>query len=158
MLWFFVLGGTKLVTKKVKKIIRKKLYEYPIYDRLINELELEKDTTEGRDINSSIRRKNKINRGIESQVIKNISIDNKIKEYKQWKELIDNVLQEFRKCDKTKLKVIEYKFFGNITEDIIADELYVSKTTVRTYINDIYFEIGILASLNNLISSNILKL
>ncbi len=147
-----------MVTKKVKKIIRKKLYEYPIYDRLINELELEKDTTEGRDINSSIRRKNKINRGIESQVIKNISIDNKIKEYKQWKELIDNVLQEFRKCDKTKLKVIEYKFFGNITEDIIADELYVSKTTVRTYINDIYFEIGILASLNNLISSNILKL
>ena len=132
-----------MVTKKVKKIIRKKLYEYPIYDRLINELE---------------RSKNKINRGIESQVIKNISIDNKIKEYKQWKELIDNVLQEFRKCDKTKLKVIEYKFFGNIPEDIIADELYVSKTTVRTYINDIYFEIGILASLNNLISSNILKL
>ena len=144
-----------MVTKKVKKIIRKKLYEYPIYDRLINELELEKDTTEGRDINSSIRSKNKINRGIESQVIKNISIDNKIK---QWKELIDNVLQEFRKCDKTKLNVIEYKFFGNIPEDIIADELYVSKTTVRTYINDIYFEIGILASLNNLISSNILKL
>ena len=99
-----------MVTKKVKKIVRKKLYEYPIYDRLINELELEKDTTEGRDINSSIKSKNKINRGVETQVIKNISIDNKIKEYKQWKELIDNVLQEFRKCDKTKLKVIEYKF------------------------------------------------
>ena len=142
-----------MVTKKVKKIVRKKLYEYPIYDRLINELELEKDTTEGRDINSSIRSKNKINRGIESQVIKNISIDNKIKEYKQWKELIDNVLQEFRKCDKTKLKVIEYKFFGNIPEDIIADELYISKTTVRTYINDIYFEIGILATLEGLINN-----
>lgn len=145
-----------MVTKKVKKIIRKKLYEYPIYDRLINELELEKDTIEGRDINSSIRSKNKINRGIESQVIKNISIDNKIKEYKQWKELIDIVLQEFRKCDKTKLKVIEYKFFGNIPEDIIADELYVSKTTVRTYINDIYFEIGLLASFNNLINKSIM--
>ena len=145
-----------MVTKKVKKIVRKKLYEYPIYDRLINELELEKDTIEGRDINSSIRSKNKINRGIESQVIKNISIDNKIKEYKQWKELIDIVLQEFRKCDKTKLKVIEYKFFGNIPEDIIADELYVSKTTVRTYINDIYFEIGLLASFNNLINKSIM--
>lgn len=153
---FFVLGGRKLVTKKVKKIIRKKLYEYPIYDRLINELELEKDTIEGKDINSSIRSKNKINRGIEQQVIKNISIDNKIKEYKQWKELIDIVLQEFRKCDKTKLKVIEYKFFGNIPEDIIADELYVSKTTVRTYINDIYFEIGLLASFNNLINKSIM--
>lgn len=146
-----------MVTKKVKKIIRKKLYEYPIYDRLINELELEKDTTEGGDINSSIRSKNKVNRKVESQVIKNISIDSKIKEYKEWKELIDNILQELRKCDKTKLKVIEYKFFGNIPEDIIADELYVSKTTVRTYINDIYFEIGILATFNNLINKNILN-
>jgi hypothetical protein len=144
-----------VVTKKVKKIIRKKLYEYPIYDRLINELELEKDTTEGRDINSSIRSKNKISRATERQVIKNISIDGKINEYKKWKELIDNVLQDFRKCDKTKLKIVEYKFFGNIPEDIIADELYVSKSTVRSYLKDIYFEIGILATLNNLISKNI---
>ena len=144
-----------MVTKKVKKIIRKKLYEYPIYDRLINELELEKDTTEGRDINSSIRSKNKISRATEGQVIKNISIDSKINEYKKWKELIDNVLQDFRKCDKTKLKIVEYKFFGNIPEDIIADELYVSKSTVRSYLKDIYFGIGILATLNNLISKNI---
>lgn len=143
-----------MVIKKVKKIIRKKLYEYPIYDRLINELELEKGTTEGGDINSSIKSKNKISRAVESQVIKNINIDSKIKEYKNWKELIDNVLQELRKCDKTKLKVIEYKFFGNIPEDIIADELYVSKTTVRTYINDIYFEIGILATLEGLLIKN----
>ena len=141
-----------MVTKKVKKIIRKKLYEYPIYDRLINELELEKDTVSGGDINSSIRSKNKISRATEGQVIKNISIDSKINEYKKWKELIDNVLQDFRKCDKTKLKIVEYKFFGNIPEDIIADELYVSKSTVRSYLKDIYFEIGILATLNNLIS------
>ncbi len=144
-----------MVTKNVKKIIRKKLYEYPIYDRLINELELEKDTVSGGDINSSIRSKNKISRATEGQVIKNISIDSKINEYKKWKELIDNVLQDFRKCDKTKLKIVEYKFFGNIPEDIIADELYVSKSTVRSYLKDIYFEIGILATLNNLISKNI---
>lgn len=144
-----------MVTKKVKKIIRKKLYEYPIYDRLINELELEKDTVSGGDINSSIKSKNKISSVTEEQVIKNISIDSKINEYKKWKELIDNVCQDFRKCDKTKLKIVEYKFFGNIPEDIIADELYVSKSTVRSYLKDIYFEIGILATLNNLISKNI---
>lgn len=143
-----------MVTKKVKKIIRKKLYEYPIYDRLINELELEKDTVSGGDINSSIRSKNKISRATEGQVIKNISIDSKINEYKKWKELIDTVLQDFIKCDKTKLKIVEYKFFGNIPEDIIADELFVSKTTVRTYINDIYFEVGILATFNNLITKS----
>lgn len=144
-----------MVTKKVKKIIRKKLYEYPIYDRLINELELEKDTVSGGDINSSIRSKNIISRATEGQVIKNISIDSKINECKKWKELIDTVLQDFIKCDKTKLKIVEYKFFGNIPEDIIADELYVSKSTVRSYLKDIYFEIGILATLNNLISKNI---
>ncbi len=143
-----------MVTKKIKKIVRKRLYEYPIYDRLINELELEKDTTAGNDINSSIRSKNKISRKVESQAIKSINIDVRIKEFEEWKKLIDNVLQELRKYDKTKLKVVEYKFFGNIPEDIIAEELYVSKTTVRTYINDIYFEIGILATFNNLISKN----
>lgn len=147
-----------MVTKKVKKIIRKKLYEYPIYDRLINELELEKDTTEGGDINSSIRSKNKISRATEGQVMKNISIDSKINEYKKWKELIDNVLQDFRKCDKTKLKIVEYKFFGNIPEDIIADELYISKSTVRSYLKDIYFEIGILATFNNLIAKSIFNI
>ena len=146
-----------MVTKKVKKIIRKKLYEYPIYDRLINELELEKDTVSGGDINSSIRSKNKISRATEGQVIKNISIDSKINECKKWKELIDTVLQDFIKCDKTKLKIVEYKFFGNIPEDIIADELYVSKSTVRSYLKDIYFEVGILAILNGLINENTIK-
>ena len=146
-----------MVTKKVKKIIRKKLYEYPIYERIINELELEKDTTEGGDINSSIRSKNKINRKVESQVIKNMSIDNKIKEYQEWKKLIDNILQELRKYDKTKLKVVEYKFFGNIPEDVIADELYVSKTTVRTYINDNYFEVGIQAIFNKLLTKDLIN-
>lgn len=147
-----------MVTKKVKKIIRKKLYEYPIYDRLINELELEKDTVSGGDINSSIKSKNKISSVTEEQVIKNISIDSKINEYKKWKELIDNVLQDFRKSDKTKLKIVEYKFFGNIPEDIIADELYISKSTVRSYLKDIYFEIGILATFNNLIAKSIFNI
>lgn len=147
-----------MVTNKVKKLIRKRLYEYPIYDRLINELELEKDTNECGDINFSIRSKNKISRVTEGQAIKNISIDSKINEYKKWKELIDNVLQDFRKCDKTKLKIVEYKFFGNVPEDIIAEELYVSKSTVRSYLKDIYFEIGILATLNNLIAKSILNI
>lgn len=64
------------------------------------------------------------------------------------------MLQDFRKCDKTKLKIIEYKFFGNILEDSIADELYVSKSTVRSYLKDIYFEIRIMATLEGLLKMN----
>ena len=67
------------------------------------------------------------------------------------------MLQDFRKCDKTKLKIVEYKFFGNIPEDIIADELYISKSTVRSYLKDIYFEVGILAILDELINEKIIK-
>ena len=98
-----------MVIKKVKKIIRKKLYEYPIYDRLINELELEKDTTEGRDINSSIRSKNKISRTTEGQVIKNISIDVKINEYKKINPNIRTYL------GASKGKESFYEKFGFIT-------------------------------------------
>lgn len=143
------------MTKQECKKIEIYLYNYNRINLLIKEREMQIIDS----INVSSRSWIKSLKGIgnitENQVIKLIE-DNLIKEYKQWKELIDNVLQEFRKCDKTKLKVIEYKFFGNIPEDIIADELYVSKTTVRTYINDIYFEIRLMASFNNLISNSII--
>ena len=143
------------MTKQECKKIEFYLYNYNRINLLIKEREMQIIDS----INVSSRSWIKSLKGIgnitENQVIKLIE-DNLIKEYKQWKELIDNVLQEFRKCDKTKLKVIEYKFFCNIPEDIIANELYVSKTAVRTYINDIYFEIRLLASFNNLISNSII--
>lgn len=69
-----------------------------------------------------------------------------------------NKIKKFiRKNDKIKLKIVEYKFFGNIPEDIIAEELYVSKSTVRSYLKDIYFEVGILATLEGLINKNVVK-
>ena len=141
---------------RIKKFIRKKLYEYPLYDRLIIELEQNKETATSKDINSFIQSKNKISNSVESKVIKNIACDQKINEYKKWQKLIDNILQEFRKNDKIKLKIVEYKFFGNIPEDIIAEELYISKSTVRSYLKDIYFEVGIMATLEGLINKNII--
>lgn len=142
---------------RMKKFIRKKLYEYPLYDRLIIELEQNKETATSKDINSFIQSKNKISNSVESKVIKNIACDQKINEYKKWQKLIDNILQEFRKNDKIKLKIVEYKFFGNIPEDIIAEELYISKSTVRSYLKDIYFEVGIMATLEGLINKNNIK-
>ena len=118
----------------------------PVIEDPVNEEELDEDVVE-------IKKPDASQEQIQT-VLNSMSIDNKIKEYQDWKKLIDNILQELRKYDKTKLKVVEYKFFGNIPEDVIADELYVSKTTVRTYINDIYFEVGILATFNNLITKS----
>ncbi|MBO6243676.1 MAG: hypothetical protein J6O41_03810 [Clostridia bacterium] len=39
-------------------------------------------------------------------------------------------------------------------DELLEELLYVSKTTVRTYINDFYFEVGILATFNNLITKS----
>ena len=143
------------MTKQECKKIEFYLYNYNRINLLIKEREMQIIDSINVSSRSWIKSLKGIGNTTEDQVIKLIE-DNLIKEYKQWKELIDNVLQEFRKCDKTKLKVIEYKFFCNIPEDIIANELYVSKTAVRTYINDIYFEIRLLASFNNLISNSII--
>ena len=43
-------------------------------------------------MNSFIRSKNKVNRTVESQAIKNINIDKKIEEYKKWQSLIKKEL------------------------------------------------------------------
>ena len=64
--------------KKILNYAKSKVSEYPRIDSIVECLELKKD--------SFIRSKNKVNRTVESQAIKNINIDKKIEEYKKWKK------------------------------------------------------------------------
>ena len=138
---------------KIKKIVRKKLSEYPMFYKDLEELEERKDLSINKDINSFIKSKNKINRSIESEVINNIEIDNKINEIKRWQNVIETVFKEFKK-DNIKSNVVEYKFIGNLSEDAISDKLCISKGCVRNYIFEFIYEIGILAIINGLITFN----
>lgn len=138
---------------KIKKIVKKKLSEYPLFYKDIEELEEKKKKTPNRDINSFIRSKNNISRTVEMEAIKDIEIDNKIDEIRRWQEVIETIFKEFKK-DHIKSDVVEYKFIGNLSEDAICDKVNISKGCVRNYIFEFIYEIGILAIIKGLISFN----
>lgn len=138
---------------KIKKIVKKKLSEYPLFYKDIEELEEKKKKTPNRDLNSFIRSKNNISRTVEIEAIKDIEIDNKIDEIKKWQKVIETVFKEF-KIDSIKSDVVEYKFIGNLSEDAICDKVNISKGCVRNYIFEFIYEIGILAIIKGLISFN----
>ena len=75
-----------MIVKKILKYVKSKVSEYPRIDSIVECLELKKDIPNNVDVNSFIRSKNKVNRTVESQAIKNINIDKKIEEYKKWKK------------------------------------------------------------------------
>lgn len=136
---------------KVKKVVRKKLCEYPLFYKDIEELENKKSLSISKDENSFIRSKNKVNRAVETEAIRNIEIANKISEIKEWQNIIETVFEEFKE-DHIKSNVVEYKFIGNLSEDSICDRLCISKGCIRNYIFEFIYEIGILAIIKGLIT------
>lgn len=135
---------------KIRAIVREKVSEYPRIDRIIEGLERQKETSGGKDINSFIRSKNKVNRGVEGQAIKNITIDELIEEYRHWQILIKNLLLELSIEDETKAGIVESKFTGGSFEKI-GFESFVSRETARKYYNDFVLEVMIVAIKENLI-------
>ena len=81
---------------KVKKVVRKKLCEYPLFYKDIEELESKKSLSVNKDENSFIRSKNKVNRTVETEAIRSIEIDNKIAEIKEWQNIIETVFEEYK--------------------------------------------------------------
>ena len=71
---------------ELKKIIKTQLNEYPRYDKIIEDLENDKEGNISRDINSYIRSQNRVNKPTESIAIHEITNDNLISQYKEWKK------------------------------------------------------------------------
>ena len=139
--------------KEVRKKVKNKLYQYPIFESMLKELQDEKNNcNSNRDINSYIRSKGKVNRNIENIVINNEIIDNKIKEINSWKNLIEDVLKYYEKDNDNKMKFIKYKFFGSFSDDLLISKLHISRTTITRYLEEIYFLSGINAINRGLIN------
>lgn len=136
---------------ELKKIIKTQLNEYPRYDKIIEDLENDKEGNISRDINSYIRSQNRVNKPTESIAIHEITNDNLISQYKEWKKIIDEVMEDFYKNDPIKADIVEYKFFRGYREDRILDIVFISKTSLENQLKNIYFEFGIKACLNGLI-------
>ena len=80
-----------------------------------------------------------------------IEIEERIEEYIKWKNLIDSIYDDFKKNDKIKAKILEYKYFANYSEDRVKDCLYLSKGALRNSIDYIQYEVGIRATYKGLI-------
>lgn len=137
--------------KEIMNYVKIKVSEYPKIDSIIEGLELNKEIENNRDINSYIQSKNKINRTVEVQAIKNVNIDKKIKEYKKWKEIIKKELEELKETDNEVYKIVVFKFTGYSFEKI-KDELYLGERTVVNLYNDFIVEISLLAIKNGIIN------
>lgn len=136
--------------KKILNYAKSKVSEYPRIDSIVECLELKKDIPKIVDVNSFIRSKNKVNRTVESQAIKNINIDKKIEEYKKWQSLIKKELDLIKNTDLDTFNIVNSRFSG-ATFEKIENELFIGDRTVKRLYNDFIIEISFLAIKNGLI-------
>lgn len=136
--------------KKILNYAKSKVSEYPRIDSIVECLELKKDIPNNVDVNSFIRSKNKVNRTVESQAIKNINIDKKIEEYKKWQSLIKKELDLIKNTDSDTYNIVNSRFSG-ATFEKIENELFIGDRTVKRLYNDFIIEISFLAIKNGLI-------
>lgn len=137
--------------KRILNFVKVKVSEYPRIDSIVESLEEQKETSNNRNINSFIRSKNRINRNIEFQAMKNIDIDNKIEEYRKWQSIIKEELKLIENTDNETFKIIESRLSG-ATFEKIQEELYLGHRTVMGLYNNFIMEVTLLALKNDLIS------
>ena len=130
---------------KVKTIVRRMAKNYGNYDKIIKELQEKKEAGTKKDENTFIKSKNSISCNTEIQAIKNLNIDKKILEIKEWKKIIDYVLDESESEYKYKGQALRYKFENNMTNEIIVDILNVSPNALKNWSNEFVLEVAILA-------------
>lgn len=135
---------------KYIKYVKEIISEYPRIDTIIQSLEMKKDISNNRDVNSFIRSKNKINRTTEIQAINSVNIDEQIESYRKWQELVNNELEEIKTTDNDVYKVVKSKFAG-ATFDNIENETFIGRQRAIKLYYDFVVNITLLAVNNKLI-------
>lgn len=136
---------------KCIKYVKEIISEYPRIDTIIQGLELKKNISNNRDVNSFIRSKNKINRTTEIQAINSLKIDEQIEIYRKWQSLINNELEEIKRTDDDIYKVVKSKFAG-ATFDNIENETFIGRQRAIRLYYDFIVNITLVALNNKLIT------
>lgn len=139
--------------RKVSRIVCGRLQDYFSFDKQIAELkkqlEFKEDT---KDINSTIKSKNKISNVVESEVIRRIMIENRINEKILWKSIIDDVIKGYEKIHKGKHDYIIEKFMNHKRDSDIENELFMASNSQYRYKIEIVCHIIMIALSKDLIS------
>lgn len=135
---------------KIIHIVEEHLYGYCLVDMEIRDIK-QKYSISDKDINSWIKSKGKINRGVEIMALKNIEMEEKIKYKIQWKLLIDRILKYYEENEQEKYWYIKYRYFQKCSTTKIEMKMAICRATQARLKSEIVYYIALYAVKENLI-------
>lgn len=129
---------------KIIHIVEEHLYSYCLVDMEIRDIK-QKYSVSDKDINSWIKSKGKINRGVEIMALKNIEMEEKIRNKIRWKLLIDKILKYYEKNEQEKYMYIKYKYFQKCSTTKIEMKMAVCRATQARLKSEIIYYIALYA-------------
>lgn len=135
---------------KIIHIVEEHLYSYCLVDMEIRDIK-QKYSASDKDINSWIKSKGKINRGVEIMALKNIEMEEKIRNKIQWKLLIDKILQHYEENEQEKYWYIKYRYFEKCSTTKIERKMAISRPTQARIKTEIIYYIALYGVKENLL-------
>jgi len=135
---------------KIIHIVEEHLYGYCLVDLEIRDIK-QKYSVSDKDINSWIKSKGKINRGVEIMALKNIEMEEKIKNKIKWKLLIDKILKYYEENEQEKYLYIKYRYFQKCSTTKIEMKMAICRATQARLKSEIVYYIALYAVKEKLI-------
>ena len=139
---------------KIIHIVEEHLYGYCLVDMEIRDIK-QKYSISDKDINSWIKSKGRINRGVEIMALKNIEMEEKIRNKIQWKLLIDRILKYYEENEQEKYWYIKYRYFQKCSTTKIEMKMAICRATQARLKSEIVYYIALYAVKEDLIKMEI---
>ena len=143
-----------MYNSKIIHIVEEHLYTYYSTDYEIRNIK-EKYSVTDKDINTWIKSKGKINRGVEIMALKNIEMENEISNKIKWKLLIDKILEYYKNDEPDKYLYIKLRYFDKCSTTKIATKMAICRATQARLKSDIVYYIALFAVKEDLIKMQI---
>lgn len=130
---------------KIIRIVEEHLFLYLWIDKRMEQIK-EKYSKKEIDINSWIRSKGRVSKGVEITAINNIQMEEELNNLIKWHNIIKNAICVYTKNDEQeKLNYIQHKYFEKCSTARIEIEMAISRPTQSRIRTDIVYYIAILA-------------
>ena len=139
-----------MYNSKIIHIVEEHLYSYYSIEMEIREIR-QKYSISDKDINSWIKSKGKASKGTEIMALKNIEMEEKIKNRIRWKFLLDRVLKYYESNEQEKYLYIKYRYFEKCSTTKIERKMAICRATQARIKSDIVYYIALYAVKEKLI-------
>ncbi|MEG2235132.1 MAG: hypothetical protein RR144_01640 [Clostridia bacterium] len=140
-----------MLDKKIVNVVEHYLKLFPYIEQEIRELQEDIEMPIHRDVNSFIQSKNKVSRMVENQAINNVQISEKISKCRKWQEIIEEVIERYRKNQVDRYLYMKLKYFKKYSINAIETELTFGKTMQDRLRQDVVDYLALFAVKENLI-------